>query len=191
MQCPSPQLVVHEIEQFASQHGLIFRTNALGDRGCVLSPDEQHRYLIWQKWGSAPFLAHGLLNPSKADHETDDPTWGRGRSRAMDMRFGGSLFWNLFAYRATEPKDMMNAADPVGAHNDAVIDFIAPRCGATIAGWGARGGHLGRDMKVRRRLACIEPAIDLRHLGLTKDGQPRHPLYIAKAVVPQTWDYHP
>ncbi|GAG83595.1 unnamed protein product, partial [marine sediment metagenome] len=36
----------------------------------------------------------------------------------MDWNYGGMYMGNLFAYRATKPKDMMMAIDPVGLAND-------------------------------------------------------------------------
>jgi len=54
-----------------------------------------------------------------------------------------------------------------------------------ICAWGTHGAHLQRGQKVEIILrATSEP---LYQLGLTKDGHPKHPLYIAYAEQPALW----
>ncbi len=100
---------------------------------------------------------------------------------------GGMIVWNLFAWRATDPRDMKRAADPVGSANDATIRRLAKLAAVNIAGWGAHGDHLGRDKAVRAILAA--EGVTLHALGFTKDGHPRHPLYLPKAAEPRVWAY--
>jgi hypothetical protein len=61
------------------------------------------------------------LNPSTADHRKLDPTLRRVRNFAQKWGLGGFVMLNLFAYRATEPRDMKRAEDPVGPKNDRYI----------------------------------------------------------------------
>lgn len=144
-----------------------------------------YRYDLWRRWiggdGYAMFVG---LNPSTADETEDDPTIRRCIAYAKAWGYSGLCMTNLFAYRATEPKKMMQVADPVGPSNDATLRTLAGRAGVVVAAWGTHGTHLGRGDAVRELL----PA--LHYLRLTKDGHPGHPLYLPKTLVPVAWGYN-
>ncbi len=159
-------------------------------RGAIMSQDERYRYAIWQTWSLDPMMAMGLLNPSTASHLIDDPTWDRGRKRAgrsQSPRFGGVMYWNAFAFRATDPDVMMAAADPVGEHNDAFIDAALTRSAMTIIGYGAKGAHRGRADEVKARIRALQ--VPVHYLRLTKHGHPGHPLYLPEALEPTLWEF--
>ena len=80
---------------------------------------------------------------------------------------------NLFAFRATDPKVMMNASDPIGPDNNAMLLNLNTWAGVVVAAWGTLGGFLDRDIQVRKLLKG-----DVRCLGETKEHFPRHPLYV-------------
>ena len=154
------------------------------DEGAVLSECEQYRYALSREWdGGTPPLTFLMLNPSTADATTDDPTIGRCIGFAKDCGYGALRVLNLFAFRATNPEDMMAAPDPVGPDNDKYIReaFVsaAKAGGPVIAAWGANGVHAGRDATVRA--LATECGVTLMCLGTTKDGHPRHPLYVPAA----------
>lgn len=88
---------------------------------------------------------------------------------------------NLFAFRATDPKDMKRAADPVGPENDHTLRGLAEAAGVVVAAWGAHGTHAGRGAVVRKMLPR------LHYLRLTKDGHPGHPLYLPGDLTPIAW----
>jgi hypothetical protein len=83
---------------------------------------------------------------------------------------------NLFAYRATDPRDMAKARDPVGPENRHHVLSAMSRAYWVIAAWGGskfvKTEHL-QDVLRERTLLC---------LGLTGNGHPRHPLYVPKHV---------
>lgn len=149
-------------------------------KGAIISDCEQYRYALWRIWdkekGIATFIC---LNPSTADHEKDDNTATRCINYAMDWGYGGLCMGNLFAFRATEPKDMKSAVDPVGPENDSYLKKICSRSVVIVAGWGADGGYKNRDKHV---LKLIPEKIHC--LKLTKHGFPWHPLYLKKTLVP-------
>lgn len=118
------------------------------------------------------------LNPSTADETQDDPTIRRCIAFAKDWGYAGLCMTNLFAFRATDPKDMKAAAEPTGSENDMHLKALAEGAGVIVAAWGANGTYKGRDAEVRRLL----PA--LHYLALTKDGHPGHPLYLRKTLTP-------
>lgn len=184
---PSAQLAVDAIIDWASANGLVVRHNVLTGAGAVFDHAGGYRYLIWRGASPAlPFIGFGMLNPSTAGFEHDDATSIRNTKRATQLRAGGWLGWNLFAYCATDPKQMKLTRDPVGPLNDAAINLALSLCGMTVAAWGTDGGHLGRSADVLRR--CAAARAELRVLGLTKDGHPRHPLYVAGHVIPWVWE---
>jgi hypothetical protein len=55
-----------------------------------------------------------------------------------------------------------------------------------VCGWGVHGALMARGPAVAARLRGM--GIALHHLGLTKDGAPRHPLYVARSTAPQVWE---
>jgi hypothetical protein len=88
----------------------------------VFSADRRYRYALTRRWDQArPWVTFVMLNPSTADAFRLDPTVTRCRSRARLLGAGGLLVLNLFAVRATDPRDMRTHPDPVGPDNDWVI----------------------------------------------------------------------
>lgn len=141
------------------------------EKGAVISECGTYRYKLWRGgyWTSNPLVIIGL-NPSTADAEKDDPTIRRCARFAKDLGFDGLVMLNLFAFRDTSPDDMRKAADPVGPENN---DVLLAATGTMVAAWGVNGTFRGRDIEIKKmfsgRLKC---------LGLSKDGHPRHPLYL-------------
>ena len=78
---------------------------------------------------------------------------------------------NLFSFRATKPKDMLVAADPIGPQNN-LVEMLKLCKGPHIACWGTHGKHLGRQDFIKRSIG------GLVCFGLTNDGSPKHPLYL-------------
>jgi hypothetical protein len=157
-------------------------TDLLIKRSAIISDDGLYRYEARRVWDiSARPLVLGALNPSKADGEIDDPTMTRGMVRSERLGCGSLIVWNLGAGRATDPVDWLKMADPIGPENDAHIRRILIECrerdGIAVVGWGALGGTRSRDRIVCRIAA--EVGVTFKCLGVTKFGQPRHPLYVA------------
>ncbi len=144
----------------------------------TFSPCNLYRYDLWRRWSDAPYCMFVGLNPSTADATKDDPTIRRCIGYAKRWGYGALCMTNLFAWRATDPKDMKAAQEPVGSDNDATLQRCAKDAGIVIAAWGAHGSHLGRAKQV----IAILPK--LHCLKQTKDGSPGHPLYIKADVVP-------
>jgi hypothetical protein len=142
----------------------------------VISECGNYRYWLARRWGEGPLLPFILLNPSVADAEINDPTVRRGIGFAAREGYAGMAFLNLFAFRATKPANMMQAVDPVGPLNDLWLINNLLKGRLVVAAWGALGDFNGRAHQVKA-LAEIN-AVDLRCLGRTKDGHPRHPLYL-------------
>jgi hypothetical protein len=150
-----------------------------GDFGAAFSPCRKYRYALWRRWETEkPYAMFVGLNPSTADEIEDDPTIRRCKRFASDWGYGCLVMTNLFAIRATDPKVMLAHDDPVGPENDDYLRYLARRAGIVVSAWGAHGGHRGRDFQVLRMIA------GMHHLGLTKAGKPRHPLYLRADTKP-------
>lgn len=145
-----------------------------------------YRYRLGRVWDEClPTVVFVMLNPSTADADLDDPTIRRCCGFAKAWGYGGIEVVNLFGLRATNPDELRRHPDPIGhlgtpAIGDAVIG--AP---LVVAAWGTHGALYGRGAKVRRLIG--EWGGTLHHLGLTKDGHPRHPLYLRGDTEPTRW----
>lgn len=141
-----------------------------------MSEDGAYRYVLNRRWNRAlPVLGWIMLNPSKADEKTDDPTITRCCVRALQAGYGGICVLNLFALRATNPAQLQLHPDPVGPENDGWLAGLVSDTGhgavPVIAAWGVHGSLFGRDKTVLKTLAGAR----LLCLGTTNGGQPRHP----------------
>lgn len=143
-------------------------------RKAVFDESKTYRYKLDIEWGpSQPLVVIGL-NPSTADELVNDPTVERCERRARALGYGGLIMLNLFALRATDPKEMLASAAPHGQQNMYWIDREACRQERDIlCAWGKHGRYLGQDQHVFSIIAYEK----LFHLGLNGDGTPKHPLY--------------
>lgn len=167
---------------------MITRTHTKGDAPstAVYSDCESYRYLLTRVWDESGKRAlFIMLNPSTATEVQNDPTVERCERRARALGFGGFRVTNIFGWRDTDPKKMRAAADPVGAENDAAILESCPWADQIIAAWGAHGEHMGRGAEMEALLRAQNQPV--YHLGLTKAGHPKHPLYIAYTQQPERW----
>jgi hypothetical protein len=126
-----------------------------------------------------------MLNPSTATEIQNDPTVERCERRAKALGYGAFKVCNIFAYRSTDPKIMRLQKDPIGPENDKIIIKSANWSNNIICAWGTNGSHLNRGKKIEELLRAKN--FTLTHLGLSKDGHPKHPLYISYSVSPENW----
>lgn len=148
----------------------------------AISNDLKYRYELTRVWDSSkPLVAFIGLNPSTADDKIDDPTIRRCIGFAKTWGFGGLIMGNIHALRSTDPKALYHSEDPTGIMNDAYLMSIKSRALITVAAWGVHGELQGRGEKVKKLLEYCYV------LGLTKDGHPKHPLYLKKDLKPIAW----
>ncbi|MGB0499432.1 MAG: DUF1643 domain-containing protein [Rubricella sp.] len=151
----------------------------------LFSDCERYRYVLTRRWGEGPGINFLMLNPSTADEFRNDPTVERCERRARALGHGAFRVTNIFAFRATDPRVMRAAQDPVGPQNDEAILEAARWGAAVVCAWGTHGAHLGRGPAVEAMLRAA--GVPLLSLGLSKAGHPKHPLYIGYAVQPTPW----
>jgi hypothetical protein len=157
-------------------------------RSAVVSDCGKYRYHLYRKVGesrrAATFI---MLNPSTADHEVDDPTIRKVMGFARRWGCDELHVVNLFAFRATKPADLREATDPVGPENrDWLRRAVELACdGPVVCAWGTHGAYMGQDEAV---LGWIGGLCQPVCLGMTRDGHPRHPLYVSYSAELRAFD---
>ena len=146
---------------------------------CVFSEDRLHRYVLRHTWmdifdNEEKAISWIALNPSTADENQLDPTLTRIKNFSKDNGFNTFYMLNLFGYRATNPKDMLNFKEPIGKDNDYWIKKIVDKTKIVVCAWGVLGNYLNRAECVLNMIKDY----DLRYLQLSKDNIPKHPLYL-------------
>lgn len=160
-------------------------------KDAIISDDGTYRYWLTRARVMPPddcFVVENsvnfvMLNPSTADASVDDPTIRRCIGFADDWGFEQLVVTNLFAYRATDPKQLIGLRDAIGPDNDNQLLITAASCKKIVCAWGVNGSLGGRDAAVLDLL----DGFDLYHLGLTGGGNPKHPLYLPKHTQPMLW----
>jgi hypothetical protein len=149
--------------------------------GATFSRCGKYRYTLRRAWDDGPFVAFVGLNPSTADAKADDPTIRRCIRYAKDWGFGGLVMINLFAYRATNPDDLPTDGTATGPGNDQVLAAVCEQASLVIECWGA---HKLARRRAQEHGVTYALGSDSCVLGRTKDGYPRHPLYLPATAVP-------
>jgi len=155
------------------------------ESGADFSDCKKFRYRLWRRWAEGPSVSFLMLNPSTADGTSNDPTVERCHRRAVAMGFGALEVINIFGFRATDPKDLKKAKDPIGPQNDTAIIESARAAQMVICAWGGHGDHQDRHLQIQELLK--ENEIIPHVLSLTKMGHPGHPLYIPYSKTPVAW----
>lgn len=146
-----------------------------------------YRYVLTRVWDETyPYMVFIMLNPSTADALEDDPTIRRCVAFAKREGYGGIKVVNLCAYRTPSPKaltDAYKAGTPIGGMENlqSIIDAISDPLAKVVCAWGAN--EIVDKVLLHSKLALTflaeEYGKTLWCLGTTKDGHPKHPLYLA------------
>jgi hypothetical protein len=154
--------------------------------GATFSACRRWRYLLWRCWDeSRPVANFLMLNPSTADEQQLDPSCNRARDYAVRWGYGALIVTNLFAWRATDPRVMTLAQDPVGRSNNQAILRTARQSALVVCAWGNHGSHLNRAATVVANLRGAK--VPLHALKINAVGQPSHPLYLPAKLTAARW----
>jgi hypothetical protein len=147
----------------------------------------RYRYRLIHDWtGSPERVAFIMLNPSTADERTLDPTIRRCIGFAKAWGFGGIDVVNLFAWRTTDPAALARVADPIGPRNDGMIAAALRQSAVAVAAWGCE--RIARHRSAAMERMAVELGVPLFCIGVTRRGDPRHPLYVAGATAARRFE---
>ena len=152
-------------------------------KSAILDKTRKYRYLLERQWGNDNnnFINFILLNPSTADETKDDPTIKACIKIAQNLGYDGLWVTNLFAFRATNPKELLTCVDPIGDNNDKYTLKYANKAKKIIIAWGNHGDILRRNKEVLKLLAGIK---NIECFEITKTQNPKHPLYTKRDCKP-------
>lgn len=155
----------------------------------VFSRDQRYRYRLDRWWGDGPRVAWVMLNPSTADDVQDDPTIRRCIGFSRDWGYDGLTVVNLWPFCAASPRDLKawlrtDPQTPAHLSNLNIRRRVASEAPFVLAAWGAQAGMEGTAALDY----MLVHGLDVRHLGLTRDGAPRHPLYVPAITAPERFN---
>lgn len=127
------------------------------------------------------------LNPSTADENKLDPTLRRIRGYSKAWGYNTFYMLNIFAFRATNPRDMRQTPDPIGPDNDQWMLEMVDKTDRIMCAWGRHGMFQNRQDAVITRLKDR----NLYYLEKTHDGIPKHPLYLKADLLPKPFSVVP
>lgn len=162
------------------------------ESGATFDASGAYRYHLWRSWWhpDGKRVAFIMLNPSTANAEDDDPTVRRCIGFAQTWGHAGLDVVNLFAWRATNPRELFDAKYPVGdPTNLDTILRVAVRADLVVAGWGSFPDGARRPRSAIVLQALQNKGVVVYALGVTKNGIPRHPLYLSGDTQPVVYDY--
>ena len=165
-----------------------------GETGAIFSADRRYRYRLTRRIGDGELaVMFMMLNPSKADETRDDPTIRKCCGFAKRWGFGWMHAVNLSPLMATRPADLAACLpEPacVQDRNKRVIMETVSISDLIVAAY----GNAGRLLLVKvegaqnRIPEVVWPLWDADRyvycLGLTKLGEPRHPVRAGYDIEP-------
>lgn len=180
---------------------LVFKANGDPDnfKLAIFDKEQIYRYFLLRSW--RPWIGRTnmwvMLNPSTADHTTDDPTIRRLRGfseRESDCNEFGVV--NLYAGRATEPNELFKMENPEGVRN---LEMICRLFRGELTEFSTDPRLIfafGADRRIDTDIVKViwtmanDAGLKPLCLGTTKSGAPRHPLYVKGDTPFEPWDLH-
>lgn len=162
-----------------TQKQLFAQEGRLGiKRSAEISECGHYRWWLRRSWNQGEgTICFVMLNPSTADALQDDPTIRRCIAFSKAWGYATLSVRNLFAYRATDPKDLKAAGYPTGGTRGDAELIASQTADCTICAWGANAPQ----WRVNEAMKLLGGG--LLCLGKTKAGHPKHPLYVPASQV--------
>jgi hypothetical protein len=165
-------------------------SDLLMTRRAVFSECGLFRYLLEHDFGgSGPVVSLGMVNPSRADGQKNDPTMTKVDGFCARLGASKVTVWNPFALVAKDVRVLRTAADPVGPENDAYIEQAIRGADIHIIAWGPLS-KLPKPLRNRwRSVVEVLNRAGAKPMcwGTALDGHPRHPLMLAYATPLVPW----
>lgn len=145
---------------------------------CAQIEEDCYRYALRKIWDlRKPEITVIMLNPSTADKYNDDHTVKKLRTICGAHGYGGFEILNLFAYRATNPKELYDLeVCPIGPKNNDIIEDALKRSKSLLVAWGNHGKLNDRDKQV---ISMFSATNNIFCLGKNKNGTPKHPGHLS------------
>jgi hypothetical protein len=161
----------------------------------VVSPCGRYRYRLDREDFSLHAMGFGLnfgffgVNPSTADGREEDQTtkkWMEFTRRNDGCRYAAG---NPFAFRTPSVSDLAKVDDPIGPENVRYLHEIIDWSDVLVPCWGDRSKlpkvlRPRLDALARMLFASGKP---VRIFGLTKGGDPKHPLMLGYSTPLIDW----
>ena len=159
---------------------------------CLFSKCRSYRWILKRELlsGKKTIIFIGL-NPSRANSSYNDRTLIRIINFSSRWSYKNIYIINLFGLISKSPLQLSKSNNPIGENNDLItlksLEFWRENNNCDLwLGWGDKGQLNGRDRKV---LKLIKNYSNLKSnennyskrvlcLGLSKKGNPLHPLYM-------------
>jgi hypothetical protein len=129
------------------------------------------------------------VNPSTADATVNDQTIRKDIGFCQRWCAGRFYKGNVFGYRATDVTKLAEVEDPVGPENDHYLLQMIDECNLIIPCWGD-AKKVPRALRYRFDLVrklLYEAQKPVRIFGLTKGGDPLHPLMLSYSTTLKEW----
>jgi hypothetical protein len=139
--------------------------------------DGKYRYKLYRRWWSARCILWVMLNPSIADDKIEDATIRRCIGFSAKWGYGSLYVGNLNPFRSTNPKFLIPMDDHIALLNTTYLIEMVKESDLVVCAWGTMG-----TLKPPAFLGT-----NVWHMGLTKEGYPKHPLYLNKDTTLTRW----
>lgn len=166
----------------------------------VFNLNHTHRYVLAQQWDKyRPPLIILMTNPSTADHLKNDKTINRVVAFAKKLGYGGVIAMNVFSIRARDPEDVVKSEQPITADSYTILHTVLSEMYGVfkddlmvVAAWGALAPELAKRLKAPSYIDNIVKTVErigakLHCFELSKDGHPKHPLYLSGGLKPKRY----
>ncbi len=160
---------------------------------CLFSKCRSYRWILKRELlsGKKTVVFIGL-NPSKANSFNNDRTLIRIINFCSRWDYKNIYVINLFGLISKSPNQLTKSKDPVGKNNNLIIlnalEFWIKNINCDLwLGWGDKGQLYKRDLMVFKLIKNLskldsnenDHSRRVLSLGLSKKGNPRHPLYMS------------
>jgi hypothetical protein len=156
----------------------------------ILSPCGTYRYRLERDSAGEGQTTVIMVNPSTADATADDATIRKLKGFGARNQWGRIVVGNLFAYRATDVRELDRAEHPVGAENDTHLLEMIREADRLVVAWGPMS-KLPKHLRTRFRHVLDMAHLCSRHplsIGApARDGHPKHPLMLSYDTPLQPW----
>lgn len=155
----------------------------------IISDCGKYRYWLERQCEGEGATGIIMVNPSTADAANDDATIRKLRGFGDRHKWGRLIVGNLFAYRATDVRELSAVSDPIGPDNDYWLGRIAGTVNRVIYAWGPTAKQPRAYRGIRwPRVTGIFLGVDEFSIGEpAMCGAPKHPLMLPYSSPINPW----